>query len=188
MTTSVKGVTRPGRPPGPSPATTEAVLRAALALVLTEGASSLTPQRLHQETGVSRSTVYRHWPTPHAVLQALIEVAPEPPPVPTGDLRADLHAAVDALCDRLRDKPVAAFLRALVAAADADPDAAELRHRYVEDLLEPFRSVLRDLPAGRRDEVLAVVAAPLLVDALLLDRRPNRARAHRLADGALPLD
>jgi AcrR family transcriptional regulator len=159
------------------------VLTAALELLLREGAKALTPQRLHVATGVSRSTVYRHWPTPHAVLEALIDVAPDHVPAHTGDVATDLHAEVDHLCNRLRDKPVGAFLQALVAAADADPEAADLRHRYVEDLLAPFHAAL----AGRgskadRDDAVAAIVSPLLVDALLLDRPTARTRAHRTVD------
>jgi AcrR family transcriptional regulator len=177
-------MTRPGRPAGPTPETEELVLTAALELLLAEGAGALTPQRLHAATGVSRSTVYRHWPTPHAVLEALIAVAPVRDRVPTGDLATDLHAAVDQLCNRLRDRPVAAFLQALVAAAAADPEAAELRHRYVEDLLEPFDAALRAAGAGKaeRDDAVAAVVSPLLLDALLLDRPTARTRAHRTVD------
>ena len=160
------------------------MLNAALELLLAEGAGALTAQRLHSATGVSRSTVYRHWPTPHAVLEALIEVAPDRGLAPTGDLAADLHAAVDHLCNRLRDKPVAAFLQALVAAASADPGAAELRHRYVEDLLAPFHAALRASGAGRadREDAAALIVSPLLLDALLLDRPTARTRAHRTVD------
>lgn len=160
------------------------VLTAALALLLDEGAAALTPQRLHLATGVSRSTVYRHWPTPHAVLEALIDVAPAPASAPTGDLSSDLHAAVDELCNRLRDKPVGAFLQALVSAVAADPDAADLRHRYVEDLQAPFHEALRAGGALRadREDAVALVVSPLLLDALLLDRPTARTRAHRTVD------
>ena len=169
----------PGRPPGPTADTETAVLTAALELLLTEGAGSLTAHRLHRATGVSRSTVYRHWPTPDTVLAALIAVAPTSPTPSTGDLAEDLHAAVDQLCNRLRDKPVAAFLQALVAAG-----ADELRHRYVEDLLAPFHSALRaaGVPRTERDDAVAQVASPLLLDALLLDRPTARTRAHRSVD------
>ena len=178
-------MTRPGRPAGPTADTEELVLTAALELLLSEGATALTPQRLHAATGVSRSTVYRHWPTPHAVLEALIAVAPLAEPSPTGDLAADLHSAVDQLCNRLRDRPVAAFLQALVAATSTDPGAAELRHRYVEDLLAPFHAALRAggvSTRSERDDAIALVVSPLLVDALLLDRPTARTRAHRTVD------
>ncbi|WP_436775837.1 TetR/AcrR family transcriptional regulator C-terminal ligand-binding domain-containing protein [Yinghuangia sp. YIM S09857] len=180
-------MTRPGRPAGPASDTATVVLTAALDLLLTEGAAALTPQRLHTATGVSRSTIYRHWPAPSDVLSALIDVAPLRVHAPTGDVVADLHSEVDLLCDRLRDKPVGGFLRALIAAASLDPSAADLRRRYVEDLLAPFHTALSgaDLPRADRDDAVAAVAAPLLVDALLLDRPPNRDRAHQAVDEVL---
>ncbi|WP_372728535.1 TetR/AcrR family transcriptional regulator [Nocardioides sp.] len=170
-------MTRIGRPTGPAEATEEVVLTAALDLLLVEGVAALTPQRLHQETGVSRSTIYRHWPTPTEVLAALIDVAPPPDIDPTDDPAHDLHVAVDQLCDRLRDKPVSAFLRALVSADD-------LRGRYVADIERPFRDALRATSAGRqqREDAVAAIVGPLLADAVLADAPPARARAHRAVD------
>lgn len=177
-------VTRTGRPAGPAADTAAVVLTAALELLLTEGAQSLTAQRLHQTTGVSRSTIYRHWPTPAAVLGALIDVAPTPSAPSCGDLGSDLHTEVDQLCNRLRDKPVAAFLQALAAMAATDPAAIELREQYVGDLLAPFRAVLHDagVPRTAAEDAVAAIVSPLLVDALLLDRPTARTRAHRMVD------
>ncbi len=160
------------------------MLTAALELLLVEGGAALTPQRLHQATGVSRSTIYRHWATPTDVLAALIDVAPTARRALSGDPVKDAHAEVDALCNRLRDKPVGAFLQALVTMAATDPAAVELRQRYVDDLVAPFRRALggADLPRQRVDDVVAAIVSPLLVDALLLDRPTARARAHRAVD------
>ncbi|MEU8900307.1 TetR family transcriptional regulator [Nocardia sp. NPDC048505] len=178
-------MTRPGRPAGPATETETLVLTAALELLLTEGAAALTPQRLHAITGVARTTVYRHWPTPRDFLAALIAVAPHEPSRPSGDPAADLHTEVDLLCDRLRDKPVGAFLRALVTASASDSSCTELRQRYVADLLAPFRGALRVLDAEAAEDGAMRIAAPLLVDVLLLDRPVDRARAHRAVDELL---
>ncbi|MGV9408892.1 TetR/AcrR family transcriptional regulator [Nocardia sp. NPDC003693] len=181
-------MSRPGRPAGPATETEAAVLTAALELLLREGAVALTPQRLHAITGVSRSTIYRHWPGPRAFLAALIEVAPHPPARPSGDPVADLRAEVDLLCDRLRDKPVAAFLRALVTASASDPDCALLRQRYVMDLLAPFRAAVRVVGVHGDEaveEVVMAIVSPLLVDALLLERPADRDRAQRAVDDFL---
>ncbi|MCH5645319.1 MULTISPECIES: TetR/AcrR family transcriptional regulator [unclassified Gordonia (in: high G+C Gram-positive bacteria)] len=177
-------MTKTGRPAGPAADTTEVVLTAALDLLLIEGAAALTAQRLHQVTGVSRSTIYRHWATPIDVLSALIDVAPTPAQTHTGDPVQDLHAEVDALCDRLRDKPVGAFLQALAALAATDSAAVDLRQRYVDDLLAPFQSIARSSGLVRilADDAVTAVVSPLLVDALLLGRQPNRSRAHRAVD------
>ncbi|MEQ6902277.1 TetR/AcrR family transcriptional regulator [Nocardioides sp. YIM 152588] len=179
---------KPGRPAGPATETRDVVLNAALDLLLREGGAALTAQRLHQATGVSRSTIYRHWPSPVDVLAALIEVAPSPERASLGDPRADLHAEVDALGARLRDRPVAAFLRALAATTSPGEDAVVLRHRYVDDLVAPFRRVLANAGLAQEDteDVVAAVVAPLLVDALLMDRPAGLARAHRTVDRLLP--
>lgn len=173
-----------GRPAGPAADTLTTVLTAALELLLSEGGTALTPLRLHQATGVSRSTIYRHWATPTDVLAALIDVAPDHEHQPTGDLVADLHTEVDLLCDRLRDRPVGAFLAALVTMAISDEAARPLRQRYVEDLVAPFRALVGTAglsPEAATDAVHAIVS-PLLVDALLLDREASRDRAHRAVD------
>lgn len=177
-------VTKIGRPAGPAADTVTTVLTAALDILLSEGGPALTPLRLHQATGVSRSTIYRHWSTPTEVLAALIEVAPPVRREATGDAVSDLHAEVDLLCDRLRDRPVGAFLQALVAMAANDEAAVALRQRYVDDLVAPFQRVLAadGMSGERADDAVNAIVAPLLVDALLLDRPSNRDRAHRAVD------
>lgn len=179
-----------GRPAGPAADTVSTVLTAALEVLLTEGGAALTPLRLHQATGVSRSTIYRHWATPTDVLAALIDVAPPVQRVLSGDPVADLHAEVDLLCDRLRDRPVAAFLQALVTMAASDDAAGPLRQRYVDDLVAPFRAVLASdgVTGERADDAVNAIVAPLLVDALLLDRPASRERAHRAVDLYFPQD
>ncbi|MEU7143278.1 TetR-like C-terminal domain-containing protein [Nocardia sp. NPDC046473] len=181
-------MSKPGRPAGPAADTEQIVLTAALDLLLTEGGAALTPQRLHAVTGVARTTIYRHWPTPREFLAALIAVAPHPAARPSGDPIADLHTEVDLLCDRLRDKPVAAFLRALVTASATDPECVPLRQRYVLDLLAPIRRSLGEIGVIADDDVAEAamtIVSPLLVDALLLDRSADRNRAHRAVDDVL---
>lgn len=177
-------VSKIGRPAGPAVDTVTTVLTAALEILLTEGGTALTPLRLHQATGVSRSTIYRHWSTPTEVLAAILDVAPLVPRVLSGDHAADLHAEVDDLCDRLRDRPVAAVLQALVTMAATDEAAVPLRQRYVDDLVAPFRAALEgaEMPTERVDDAISAIVSPLLVDALLLDRPVQRARAHRAVD------
>ncbi|MFD3759532.1 TetR/AcrR family transcriptional regulator [Streptomyces sp. NPDC058622] len=180
-------MTQPGRPAGPSSETEAVVLTAALDLLLSEGVASLSAQRLHAATGVSRSTIYRHWPTPRAVLAALIRVAPRPAGLLTGESGPDLHAEVDALCDRLRDKPVGGFLHAVVAGAAWDSTMADLRRQYVEDLLAPFRTALAPtgLSGTALEDAVSAIVSPLLLDTLLLDRPAARERAHRTVDTIL---
>lgn len=118
------------------------------------------------------------------VLEDLVEVAPLETVPDSEDPIGDLHLEVDRLCDRLRDKPVAAFLAALVAAARVDPVGRELRKRYVEDVMAPFRRLLglAELDGIEIEEAVSIIVAPLLVDTLLLDRAIGRRRAHDAVD------
>ena len=182
---------RRGRPAGPAADTRETVLRAALDLLLADGVGALTPQRLHEESGVARSTLYRHWPTPDDVVDDLLLVAAQTEhPVPTGDVVPDLEAALDALLWRLRHRPVAPFLAALMSGPPDDAALVARRARYVETLLEPFHAALRaatpPVPAAERDELVGLVAGPVLTAWLAHGRPPTRAKARAGLAAALP--
>lgn len=182
---------RRGRPAGPAADTRETVLRAALDLLLAEGVGALTPQRLHEESGVARSTLYRHWPTPDDVVDDLLLVAAQTEhPVPTGEVVPDLEAALDALLWRLRNRPVAPFLAALMSGPPDDAALVARRARYVETLLEPFHAALRSatptVPAAEREEIVGLVAGPVLASWLAHGRAPTRAKARAGLTAALP--
>ena len=173
---------RPGRPAGPSAATTETVLRGALDLLLNEGSAALTPQRLHEVTGVARSTVYRHWPDADALVDALLDVAEQTEaPQPTGDVTTDIDAALDHLLWRLRNRPVSSFLGSLMAGPVGDKRVAERRNRYIAGLLQPLRAALRQveppLGAAQMEDAVNLIAGPVLAYWLAHGRAPERVRA-----------
>ena len=63
-----------GNRSGENPRTTrvrDVILDAAIDLLIREGAGSLTAVRIAAETGVARTTIYRHWSNPTALLLAL---------------------------------------------------------------------------------------------------------------------
>ncbi len=172
----------PGRPAGPSTATRETVLRGALDLLLNEGASALTPQRLHEVTGVARSTVYRHWPDADALVDALLDVAEQTEaPTPTGEVTADIEAALEHLLWRLRNRPVASFLGSLMAGPVGDERVAARRNRYIAGLLQPLRAAVRQvdppLSAAALEDTVNLIAGPVMAYWLAHGRAPERSRA-----------
>jgi AcrR family transcriptional regulator len=168
------------------------VLRSALDLLLADGVGALTAQRLFETSGVARSTIYRHWPTPDDVVDDLLEVAAATEhPEPTGDVLADLEAALDALRLRLRTRPVAPFLAALMSGPPDDAALLARRTRYVETLLEPFRAAVRaatpPLPAATRDTVVDLVAGPVILSWLARGKVPSAAASRHGLAAAAPL-
>lgn len=170
-----------GRPPGPTDETRAALLMAAFRLLVEEGPSSLTPMRLHRETGIARTTVYRHWPTSRHIVEDVMTFAIARHELDdlTGELDHDLPIAVATLTYRFEHRPVSAFYRAALS-VDADDEDPPLSRRYIAGLVAPVRDVLATaLGDGRLsgdvDELTSELCGPLLLDHLLLGRPVDQA-------------
>jgi AcrR family transcriptional regulator len=121
------------------------VLHAAGELILTEGLADLTFERIARLSGVSKTTLYKWWPSRGALALDGYFHAVEPALAfaDTGDLREDLRAQLHAFA-ALMATPGGRALLQLVAQAQTDPDLAaslgELytapRRRLAEERLE----------------------------------------------------
>jgi AcrR family transcriptional regulator len=114
-------------------------------VVRAEGLHAVTPLRVANETGVSRSTLHRHWPDFRSLL---IEAVAEPDPtVDTplfGDLRLDLGVDLHQLRLRLADRQTLAVIVSLLGESLFD---------------ECFAAVLRDHATHHLDRLARVIAA-----------------------------
>lgn len=140
----------------------EAILAAAYDLLAREGPGAITHQRVAQQAGVGRATVYRHWAAPEDLLRDVLYTAELPffatPALP---LRSWLHAELRQLGDELALPAVASLAIALMqqtrpggAGAGAGP------HRHVTAITERLAA-----------------AFALAVDAGELDTAPDPALA-----------
>jgi AcrR family transcriptional regulator len=93
----------------------EAILAAAFDLLAREGPGAITHQRVAQQAGVGRATVYRHWAAPEDLLRDVLFSAELPffatPALP---LRSWLHAELRQLADELALPAVASLAIALM--------------------------------------------------------------------------
>ena len=93
----------------------EAILAAAFDLLAREGPGAITHQRVAQQAGVGRATVYRHWAAPEDLLRDVLYTAELPffatPALP---LRPWLHAELRRLADELALPAVASLAIALM--------------------------------------------------------------------------
>ncbi|HWJ85263.1 MAG TPA: TetR/AcrR family transcriptional regulator C-terminal ligand-binding domain-containing protein [Cellulomonas sp.] len=160
----------------------EAVLDAAAELALSSETLP-TMDAIATRAGVSRTTLYRWWPSSSAVLleglrerfHASIEFDDDRP------VRAALTAQVDALVHLLRDTPAGRLLRQLMAASITDAATATA---MLDEWMEPRREVAihhvgRGISSG---ELRPGTDAALVVDALFAPAY------HRLIWGHAPLD
>jgi AcrR family transcriptional regulator len=168
--------------------TRDAVVRAAVALLLEAGTSALTVEAVVQRSGVARSTIYRHWPTrTEMVAAAFAELMPElVAPEVTGDLSHQLEALLCPLADQIGTEEFAALVPSLLAGAARDPELAPFHAEFVSRQREPVRGVLRRaveegaLGEVDLDEAVSQLVGPLLFQRVILDESVGPGFARRL--------
>jgi len=122
--------------------TRELVVSHVRELIRAEGFHAVTPQRIASDTGVSRSTLHRHWPD---VRSLLIETISEPEPLDTpvlGDLRLDLGVDLHQLRLRLSDRNTVALILSMLGESLFDDGFAALLRSHVAAHLDRLRRVL----------------------------------------------
>jgi AcrR family transcriptional regulator len=166
-----------------------AILDATLHLLTDVGYTRLTVEGIAARAGVSKTTIYRWWPTKSALAVEAIRCGPAPAPVePTGDLRTDIRAAVQAVADCYAGSAVGAALPGVVADLVQEGSAGEL----LDALLHPHREALRrivreaadrgELAQGADAELLHEVVAGTIFYRVLLGRRTTGDVADELVD------
>ena len=134
----------------------EAILAAAYDLLAREGPGAITHQRVAQQAGVGRATVYRHWAAPEDLLGDVLFSAELPffatPALP---LRPWLHAELRQLADELALPPVASLAIALMEQTRSGGAGAS-PHRHITAITERLAA-----------------AFALAVDAGELDKAPD---------------
>jgi AcrR family transcriptional regulator len=150
------------------------VLDAALELFAARGIDATSMDAIALASGVSKATIYKHWPDKDALcLEALAHLlGPEPPPsaFDSGDVRADLVALLSHEPPRQYSELRARIMPHLFAYAARNPAfGAAWRQR----IFEPPRAQLRQLleravrrgllPRGLdRDLALALLLGPIM--------------------------
>src|SRR6476661_8979535 len=114
----------------------EAILAAAYDLLAREGPGAITHQRVAQQAGVGRATVYRHWAAPQDLLRDVLYTAELPffatPALP---LRPWLHAELRQLADELALPAVASLAIALIQPTRSSGAGAR-PHRHITAITE----------------------------------------------------
>jgi AcrR family transcriptional regulator len=146
-----------------------AVLAQTYELLSAGGIGGVSIDEVSRRSGVSKTTIYRHWPSRAALLVEACSTIGSAPPVPdTGSFGGDLVALTEALAEQLRSARWAAVLPSIVDAAEREPDLAGLHADLHARLMAPFGVVTErartrgELAADRGPaDVTAAVAGPL---------------------------
>jgi AcrR family transcriptional regulator len=162
-------------------------------LVRAEGFHAVTPQRVASDTGVSRSTLHRHWPD---IRSLLIEAISDPEPsVDTpllGDLRLDLGVDLHQLRLRLSDRQTVALIVSMLGESLFDEGFASILRAHAAAHLERLDRVLAAGQAGGAlrsdidvDVAAASLAGPLFFRRLVLGEEITPDFVEAVIDGFL---
>lgn len=135
MTTTLAEVDRPaprGRPRDRK--THDAILASSRELLRSEGYAGFSIERVAALAGVSKTSIYRRWPSKGALLVELyMEGLPEVIVENPRSLQNELARYIQSTVKRLEDPVWRSILRSLVAEGQYDPETADLlRERVVE--------------------------------------------------------
>lgn len=177
---------------GPRNDTIETVFTAAFRLLIDEGAHAITAHRLHRETGIARTTIYRHWPEPADLLASMLERATGDQDMGgfVGEVRADLTTAVDALVFRFNERPVRAMFGALVELGRREPGEGDVAAGYVDGIVRAIRQAIAEgVERGelvgspeRLDAMVAELTGPLMFEHVLRGHTVTEADGRRAVD------
>jgi len=143
-----------------------AMLAAGRQLLADEGPGAVTHQRVAQQAGVGRATVYRHWPRPEQLLLGVMGGADLPlfkdPETP---VRAWLHRQLRQMADELIVPAVAAVSLTLAQSALWDPEVAHQHDESLRTITERIGAAVRSAVASGE---LETDAGPLDVSTMLV--------------------
>jgi AcrR family transcriptional regulator len=184
----------PGRPR--SARSHEAIVRAALELLVEVGFERLTMEQVQRRAGVGKATIYRRWASKSELVKEAIQFFSSELPVPdTGSLTEDYAVVTDAALAIARNRNAALLMPRLLVEASND---AELHALFSAQLVEPRRAVVRTVleRARARGELRADADLELAIDMLVGpiiyrflidggDLRPAAERAPRVLEALL---
>jgi AcrR family transcriptional regulator len=141
--------------------TREVVLAAARRLIADEGQDAVTPTRLMAMTGVSRSTIYRHWADPKAIIfEATASDTTRLPFEPTGEPADDLRSYLEALREGLRGTQ-GSLLATQIDRAEHDEEASAAMRRISTQRREMIAHLLAEAP-DQFGPLHALIVGPLI--------------------------
>lgn len=137
-------------------ATRNLALDAALEILRDDGVLAVSHATVSKATGISRSTLYRHWPDSGALRIDAFKRAARPSkvvPKTNGPLHADLTWLLSFLLTALNDTPWGQIAPQVIAVAATDKDARAVINDFMTERIASVEAVFE--AAAARDELNA---------------------------------
>ena len=122
-----------------------AMIEAVTQIIVEEGASAVTHQRVAERAGVGRTTVYRHWSTPDDMLLAVFELVRFPTSVAEdGPVEERLTRLLQWLAGRIARPEMRAFILAISERSERDPAIGRVMQARLAEFRSGIMGILND--------------------------------------------
>ena len=130
------------------------------------GMSGVSIDDVARNSGVAKTTIYRHWPSRSALLiDACSRIGGAQPVPDTGSLQGDLRKLATVVAKQLRTAAWPRVLPSIIDAAERDPEIAAMQSALHEGNMTPFYAIVER--AKRRGEIPSdSLAADVIATAL----------------------
>ena len=148
------------------------MLRATQAIVRERGLEAFTVEAVAAESGVAKTTIYRHFSSAdELLLAALSEVAGEVADIDTGDVRRDLVELMRHYVEVATRPDIRQIIAAVMQRAAVDEEFARLRQRHIAERKAPVRlAIQRGIAAGAIDPTIDVETVAVLLEGPMIAR------------------
>lgn len=174
----------PGRPRNPE--SEQAIMDATTDILLERGYRGLTVDRVAARARVSKSTIYRRWPSKERLIVAAFDKLPELAVPDSGDVLEDLVRLLQQFVDFAGTTPLSSILPILVGESMQNPTLRAELVQVVDRRRQPARTILDraiargELPVDTPLELATdAVLGPLLLRLLFMpgDTSPRGIRS-----------
>jgi len=130
------------------------------------GIGGVSIDEVSRISGISKTTIYRHWPSRSALLIDACSRLGSAPDLPdTGSLRGDLRALLARLADQLQTANWSSVYPSIIDAAERDPEINTMQAALHKAFMAPFETVIERAKAKGEipsDRVTANLIATLV--------------------------
>ena len=146
----------------------DAILAVTYKLLSEEGIGGVSIDEVSRRSGVSKTTIYRHWPSRSALLMDACSKIGTAPVIPdTGTLKGDVTALATGLAQQLKSARWAAVIPSIIDAAEREPELAQLLAQLHAGQMVPYFAVAERAkksgelaPGANVSEFVASIVAP----------------------------
>jgi len=121
---------------------------AAIDVLARRGFAAFTMEAVAEQSGISKSTLYRHWPNRIALLADALETLNRQPrraePLQPNELRGRVIELVTHLASVFENSRIACVMPALIEAAERHPQVAIFLHNYSATRRQTLIGMLRE--------------------------------------------